>query len=64
MGIRWKSFEMPKRLEVDKETLDLNLINEQYKSLAKEHHPDMPNGDMEKFKQINNAHKILKRELE
>jgi len=27
-------------------------------------HPDMPNGNVEKFKEINKAHKILKRELE
>jgi len=31
--------------------------------LAKETHPDMPDGDTEKFKMINRAHKILKREL-
>ncbi|MCX9025094.1 MAG: DnaJ domain-containing protein [Candidatus Methanoperedens sp.] len=34
-----------------------------YKALAKELHPDMPTGDTEKFKQLNIAHKILKREL-
>ena len=53
-----------KVLGVDENTLDLNVINEKYKSLAKTHHPDMPNGNMEKFKELNNAHKILKRELE
>ena len=51
-------------LGVEEGTLDLNVINERYKSLAKVHHPDMPSGNMEKFKEINNAHKILKRELE
>ena len=56
--------EARKALGVDEDTLDLNIINEKYKSLAKAHHPDMPNGNMEKFKEINNAHKILKRELE
>ena len=53
-----------KTLGVEEDALDMNIINEKYKSLAKEHHPDMPSGNMEKFKEINNAHKILKRELE
>ena len=59
-----KRKEARKSLGVDEDTLDLDIINEKYKSLAKAHHPDMPNGNMEKFKEINNAHKILKRELE
>ena len=59
-----KRKEARKSLGVDEDTLDLNVINEKYKSLAKAHHPDMPDGNMEKFKKINNAHKILKRELE
>ena len=59
-----KRKEARKSLGVDESTLDLNAINEKYKSLAREHHPDMPNGNMEKFKEINNAHEILKRELE
>ena len=59
-----KRKEARKALGVEEDTLDLNVINEKYKSLAKEHHPDMPSGNMEKFKEINNAHKILKRELE
>ena len=62
--IRDKRREARKTLGVDEGTLDLNVINEKYKSLAKAHHPDMPNGNMEKFKEINNAHKTLKRELE
>ena len=44
--------------------MDMGLINKKYKVLAKEHHPDMPMGSTEKFKEINNAHKTLKRELE
>ena len=56
--------EARKVLGVDEDTLDLNVINEKYKSLAKAHHPDMPDGNMDKFKEINNAHKTLKRELE
>ena len=59
-----KREEARKVLGVDEDILDLNIINEKYKSLAKTNHPDMPNGNMEKFKEINNAHKILKRELE
>ena len=59
-----KRKEARKVLGVDEGTLDLNIINEKYKLLAKEHHPDTPSGNMEKFKEINNAHKILKRELE
>ena len=62
--IRDKRKEARKTLGVDEDSLDLSVINERYKSLAKAHHPDTPNGNMEKFKEINNAHKILKRELE
>lgn len=42
---------------------DFTIINEKYKLLARELHPDKPTGDTEKFKQLNVAHKILKREL-
>ncbi len=42
---------------------DLNVIDKAYKDLAKKHHPDTENGDTAKFKEINHAHKILKREL-
>ena len=42
---------------------DLEIITRKYKALAKELHPDMPTGDTEKFKKLNIAHKILKREL-
>ena len=51
-------------LGVSYDTTDLELIDKKYKELAKQHHPDMPNGDTEKFKAINRAHKILKRELQ
>ncbi|MBS3123178.1 J domain-containing protein [Candidatus Woesearchaeota archaeon] len=43
---------------------DMNVINAKYKELAKSNHPDMNGGNQEKFKAINNAHKVLKRELE
>ena len=51
-------------LGVHPETKDLNAINKRYKALAREHHPDTPTGNPEKFKIINKAHKTLKRELE
>lgn len=50
-------------LGVDITSSDINLINQKYKDLAKIYHPDMPQGDLELFKKINNAHKMLKREL-
>ena len=56
--------EARKTLGVDEDSLDLDLINSKYKALAKINHPDMPTGNTEKFKEINRAHKILKRELE
>ena len=51
-------------LGVDANSTDMALIDKKYKELAKELHPDKPNGDTEKFKAVNRAHKILKRELE
>lgn len=42
---------------------DIEEVNKRYKEMAKTLHPDMPTGDVEKFKKLNNAHKILKREL-
>ena len=50
-------------LGIAPDVLDFNIINKKYKELAKKYHPDMPDGDAEMFKKINNAHKILKREL-
>ncbi len=42
----------------------LEIIDKRYKALAKALHPDMPTGDLEKFKELNRHHKTLKRELE
>jgi hypothetical protein len=42
---------------------DMKVIDKAYKGLAKKHHPDTDTGDTERFKEINHAHKILKREL-
>ena len=50
-------------LGIEKGT-SLNEINKIYKKLAKKAHPDMPTGDTQTFKELNRAHKILKRELE
>ncbi len=50
-------------LGLSTDVLDFDVIDKAYKKLAKECHPDMPSGDHEKFKAINNAHKLLKREL-
>ncbi len=50
-------------LGIDEKCLDLELINKKYKLLAMKHHPDRPDGNHETFKAINNAHKMLKREL-
>ncbi|WP_135605199.1 J domain-containing protein [Methanococcoides sp. NM1] len=49
--------------DCDHDETDFEIINKKYKSMAKELHPDMPTGDTEKFKKLNIAHKILKREL-
>ena len=48
---------------VEKTHRDLDEINKKYKNLARDLHPDMPNGDVNKFKELNKHHKILKREL-
>jgi len=48
---------------LDEKHKDMDEINKRYKDLAKTLHPDTPTGDVEKFKQLNHHHKILKREL-
>ena len=50
-------------LGLEKDTQDFEAIDKRYKEMAKELHPDMPTGDIEKFKKLNKAHKTLKREL-
>ena len=51
-------------LGVEHDVTDIGVIDTIYKDLAKKNHPDMPGGDTERFKEINHAHKILKRELQ
>jgi len=48
---------------LDETHKDIEEVNQKYKELAKTLHPDMPTGDVEKFKKLNHHHKILKREL-
>ena len=50
-------------LGLDEDETDMEIIDQRYKELAKEHHPDTATGNVDKFKAINKAHKILKREL-
>ena len=56
--------EARETLGVSKDVVDIKEIDKKYKELAKKYHPDMPEGNTELFKKINNAHKILKRELQ
>jgi len=55
--------EARKTLGLDPEESDMKVIDKAYKDLAKVHHPDAEGGDTEKFKEINRAHKMIKREL-
>lgn len=38
-------------------------VNKKYKLLSKKLHPDMPEGNTENFKELNEMHKIIKREF-
>ncbi len=42
----------------------MEVVDRKYKNMAKEFHPDMATGNAEKFKKLNEAHKILRQELE
>ena len=63
-GVNDERIEAREFLGVEHDTHDLALIDKKYKDLAKEFHPDKPNGSTAKFKQLNHAHKILRRELQ
>ncbi|MBW6451590.1 MAG: J domain-containing protein [DPANN group archaeon] len=58
-----KRIEARKHLGLEHDETDFNVINKKYKDMARVLHPDMPTGDIEKFKDLNEAHKTLKREL-
>jgi len=51
-------------LGIGHDVTDMGLIDKKYKELAKQHHPDMQDGNIDNFKAINRAHKILRRELQ
>lgn len=55
--------EARKLLGLHEDENDMEVINKSYKDLAKKHHPDMDEGCIHKFKEINKAHKVIKREL-
>lgn len=63
-GFDEKRKEAREFFDLEKDNINLEEISKKYKKLAKNLHPDMPNGDINKFKQLNEHHKILKRELE
>lgn len=44
---------------ISKDKINLKSIKERYKILAKRYHPDMVNGDEEKFKELNNHYQLL-----
>ena len=50
-------------LGVDENSIDFETMHKNYRKMSKEYHPDMPTGDVDRFKEINTAHKILKKEL-
>ena len=39
-------------------------LKEKYLKLSKNYHPDMPEGDVKKFKEINEAYKILQKYMQ
>jgi hypothetical protein len=51
-------------LGVDAKEMDLEIIDKKYKTMSKAAHPDMPGGNAEKFKELNTAHKVLRKELQ
>lgn len=53
-----------KFFDLEDNHIDLDTVNKKYKLLAKTLHPDMPEGNIDKFKELNKHHKTLKRELE
>jgi len=61
-NVEVQRLEARKILGMEENCIDIEIINKSFKLLAKQQHPDL-GGDLEKFKEINNAHKMLKREL-
>lgn len=50
-------------LEIVSRTSALELKNK-YLKLSRKYHPDMPNGSAEKFKEINEAYKLIQRYMQ
>lgn len=50
-------------LGVGENEMDMAIIDKKYKDLAKAAHPDMPTGNVDTFKALNKAHKLLRKEL-
>lgn len=63
-GFDEERMEARKFFGLEDDHIDLGFVNKEYKKLAKSLHPDMPEGDIDKFKLLNKHHKVLKRELE
>ncbi len=59
-----KRKEARETLKLHESEINLEVIDKQFKIMARESHPDMETGNTEKFKLINEAHKILRKELE
>jgi hypothetical protein len=51
-------------LGVAENELSMEVITKKYRELAKQLHPDMPTGDLTKFKAVSVAYNTLRRELE
>ena len=49
-------------LGISEDEKNIEVINKAYKDLAKKHHPDLA-GDLDEFKKINKAHKLIKKEM-
>ncbi|NCC70875.1 J domain-containing protein [bacterium] len=49
-------------LGLEENETDVDKINQRYKKLAREHHPDL-GGNLEEFQKINKAHKLIKKEM-
>lgn len=42
---------------------NMNDLKTKYQNLSKEYHPDMPNGNIKKFQELNKAYKMLQNYL-
>ncbi len=51
-----------KTLGLSEDEVDVEIINQSYKKLARAHHPDL-GGSLEEFQTINKAHKLIKKEM-